>query len=167
MLLTVNDVWKYLGKRELFQGVSLHVHPGRRIGLIGANGSGKSTLFQILLGVIEPDSGSIAKTRGLRIGHLPQEMVPAGGKSVLARATDIHEDAQELRAELESIQLELEREKDPLVLSALRGNTQGRSNGSSTWLDTTLKRELKKSLKASGFVATSLALRYRSLAGVG
>ena len=121
MLLTVNDVWKYLGKRELFQGVSLHVHPGRRIGLIGANGSGKSTLFQILLGVIEPDSGTIAKTRGLRIGHLPQEMVPAGGKSVLARATDVHEDAQELRAELESIQLELDREKDPRVLSALAG----------------------------------------------
>ncbi|MGA3112839.1 MAG: ribosomal protection-like ABC-F family protein [Syntrophobacteraceae bacterium] len=120
-MLTVNDVWKYLGKRELFQGVSLHVHPGRRIGLIGANGSGKSTLFQILLGVIEPDSGTIAKTRGLRIGHLPQEMVPAGGKSVLARATDVHEDAQELRAELESIQLELDREKDPRVLSALAG----------------------------------------------
>ncbi|MGO9020139.1 MAG: ribosomal protection-like ABC-F family protein [Syntrophobacteraceae bacterium] len=120
-MLTVNDVWKYLGKRELFQGVSLHVHPGRRIGLIGANGSGKSTLFQILLGVIEPDSGTIAKTRGLRIGHLPQEMVPAAGKSVLARATDVHEDAQELRAELESIQLELDREKDPLVLSSLAG----------------------------------------------
>ena len=119
MLLSVNEVSKYLGKRELFHGVSLHVHPGRRIGLIGLNGSGKSTLFQILLGVIEPDSGSVAKIRGLRIGHLPQEMVPARNKSVLARATDVHEDAQELRAELESIQLELDREKDPQVLSAL------------------------------------------------
>ena len=119
MLLTVNDVSKYLGKRELFHGVSLHVHPGQRIGLIGVNGSGKSTLFHILLGVIEPDSGSLAKTRGLRIGHLPQEMVPARNKSVLARATDVHEDALELRAELESIQLELDREKDPEVLTAL------------------------------------------------
>jgi ATP-binding cassette subfamily F protein 3 len=118
-LLTVNDVSKYLGKRELFHGVSLHVHPGQRIGLIGVNGSGKSTLFHILLGVIEPDSGSLAKTRGLRIGHLPQEMVPARNKSVLARATDVHEDALELRAELESIQLELDREKDPEVLTAL------------------------------------------------
>ncbi|MGA2935639.1 MAG: ABC-F family ATP-binding cassette domain-containing protein [Syntrophobacteraceae bacterium] len=118
-MLTVNDVSKYLGKRELFHGVSLHVHPGQRIGLIGVNGSGKSTLFHILLGVIEPDSGSLAKTRGLRIGHLPQEMVPARNKSVLARATDVHEDALELRAELESIQLELDREKDPEVLTAL------------------------------------------------
>src|SRR5208337_2600219 len=97
----------------------LHVHPGRRIGLIGPNGSGKSTLFQILLGSIEPDSGNIAKTRGLRIGHLPQEMVPARGKSVLARATDVHEEAQELRTELESIQRELDSEKDRQLLSSL------------------------------------------------
>ena len=119
MLLTVNGVSKYLGKRELLREVCLHVHPGERIGLIGLNGAGKSTLFQILLGTVEPDAGSLAKTRGLRIGHLPQEMVPARGKSVLARATDVHEEAQKLRAELESIQLELNTEKDPRVLTTL------------------------------------------------
>jgi len=118
-LLAVNEVSKYLGKRELLRKVSLHVHPGERIGLIGPNGSGKSTLFQILLGSTEPDSGSVAKTRGLRIGHLPQETVPARGKSVLARATDVHEEAQELRAELESIQRELDGEKDRQLLSGL------------------------------------------------
>ena len=118
-MLAVNDVSKYLGKRELLRGASLHVHPGERIGLIGPNGSGKSTLFQILLGSIEPDSGSIAKTRGLRIGYLPQEMVPARGKSVLARATDVNEEAQALRTELESIELELGREKDPGLLTTL------------------------------------------------
>ncbi|SPF42006.1 ABC transporter related [Syntrophobacter sp. SbD1] len=118
-MLALNQVSKYLGKRELFRGVSLHVHPGNRIGLIGPNGAGKSTLFQILLGSIEPDSGSLAKTRGLRIGYLPQEMVPTRGKSVLDRATDVHEDAQVLRSELESIQHELDREKDPRILTSL------------------------------------------------
>jgi len=118
-LLTVNEVTKYLGKRDLFRGVSLHVHPGDRIGFIGPNGSGKSTFFGILLGQIDFDSGSIAKTRGLRIGHLPQEMSPAQSKSILARAMDVHEEAQELRAALESIQQDLDREKDPQVLSDL------------------------------------------------
>ena len=118
-MLSVNEVSKYLGKRELFRGVSLHVHPGDRIGLIGPNGSGKSTLFEILHGRIDPDSGGIAGIRGLRIGHLPQEMVPARGKSILARATDVHEEAQELRVALESIQRDLDLEKDPQVLSAL------------------------------------------------
>ncbi len=118
-MLTVNEVTKYLGKRDLFRGVSLHLHPGDRIGFIGPNGSGKSTFFGILLGQIDFDSGSIAKTRGLRIGHLPQEMSPAQNKSILARAMDVHEEAQELRAALESIQQDLDREKDPQVLSDL------------------------------------------------
>jgi ATP-binding cassette subfamily F protein 3 len=118
-LLSVNDVSKYLGKKELFRGVSLHVSPGQRIGLVGANGSGKSTLFQILAGEIEADSGSISKTRGLRIGYLPQGMVPAHGKSILARATDVHEEGQKLRAELETIQRDLDCEKDPQALGSL------------------------------------------------
>ena len=119
LLLTVSEVTKYLGMKDLFRGVSLHVHPGDRIGFIGPNGSGKSTFFGILLGQIDIDSGSIAKTRGLRIGHLPQEMSPARNKSILARAMDVHDEAQELRAALESIQQELDREKDPQVLSDL------------------------------------------------
>ncbi|HYA42770.1 MAG TPA: ABC-F family ATP-binding cassette domain-containing protein [Syntrophobacteraceae bacterium] len=118
-MLAVNEVSKYLGKRELFRKVSLHIHPGERIGLIGANGSGKSTLFEILLGSIEPDSGNVTRTRGLRIGHLPQEVVPARGKSVLARATDVHEEAQELRTELESIQRDLDSETDRELLTSL------------------------------------------------
>ncbi len=118
-MLTVNDISKYLGKRELFRGVSLHVHPGERIGLIGPNGSGKSTLFQVLLGEIDPDSGSIAKNKDLRIGHLSQEMVPAPDKSVLSRATDVHNEAEGLRVELDSIQRELDCEKDPGILTAL------------------------------------------------
>lgn len=118
-MLSVNDISKYLGKKELFRGVSLHVSPGERIGLIGQNGTGKSTLFQILLGSTEPDSGSLAMIKGFRTGHLPQELVPAPGLSILARATDVHEEAQELRDELESIQGELDREHDPLVLTTL------------------------------------------------
>jgi ATP-binding cassette subfamily F protein 3 len=118
-LLSVNRVSKYLGKKELFREVTLHVGPGRRIGLIGPNGSGKSTLFQIISGEIEADSGSISKTRGLLIGYLPQSIVPVGGKSILAHATDVHEEGQQLRAELETIQRELDREKEPQALGAL------------------------------------------------
>ncbi len=118
-MLSINDVSKYLGERELFRGVSLHVHPGDRIGLIGPNGCGKSTLFQVIIGEIEADSGTISKTRGLRIGYLSQEMVPARGKSVLARAMDVHDEAQKLKAELESVQAELDCVREPQALNAL------------------------------------------------
>jgi len=118
-LLSVNEVSKYLGKKELFRGVSLHVSPGQRVGLIGPNGSGKSTLFQIIAGQVEADSGSVSRTRGLRIGYLPQGIVPSHDKSILARATDIHEEGEKLRAELEAVQRELDSEKDLRALDAL------------------------------------------------
>ncbi|MHC1728317.1 MAG: ABC-F family ATP-binding cassette domain-containing protein [Syntrophobacteraceae bacterium] len=118
-MLTVSDVSKYLGQKELFRNLSFHIHLGEKIGLIGPNGSGKSTLFQIFLGEVEPDSGTIAKTRNLRIGYLPQESIPARNKTVLARAVDIHDEAEGLKKELEFIQRELDSEKDPQALDTL------------------------------------------------
>ncbi len=118
-MLTVAGVTKYLGKKELLNNVSFHVHSGERIGLIGHNGSGKSTLFQIVLGQMDGDSGTVARVKGLRIGYLPQETVPAGGKSVLSRATDVHDEAETLRNELESLQGELDTCADKQRLDAL------------------------------------------------
>ena len=115
-MLTVNNISKYLGKRELLKNVSFHVHPGERIGLVGPNGCGKSTLFHIVLGEIEPDSGAVSKTRNLRIGYLPQDTFPAGDKSILSRATDVHEEAEGLRSELESLQQDLDSAKEMHIL---------------------------------------------------
>lgn len=118
-MLTVSGVSKYLGKKELFKHISFSVLPGERLGLIGPNGSGKSTLFHIIQGEVEPDSGTISKTRNMRIGYLPQESIPALDKSVLSRAMDVHDEAEGLRAELEAIQRELDSEKDADLLTAL------------------------------------------------
>ncbi len=118
-MLTVSAVSKYLGKKELFKHISFSVLPGERLGLIGPNGSGKSTLFHIVQGEVEPDSGTISKTRNMRIGYLPQESIPALDKSVLSRAMDVHDEAEGLRAELEAIQRELDSETDPDLLTAL------------------------------------------------
>ena len=49
----------YPGVRAL-KGVSLAVHPGEVVGLIGENGAGKSTLMKVLGGVVAPSAGSIA-----------------------------------------------------------------------------------------------------------
>jgi ATP-binding cassette subfamily F protein 3 len=118
-LLAVNSISKYLGKRELFRNVSFHIHPGEKIGLIGPNGCGKSTLFHIVLGEIEPDSGAVSNTRGLRIGYLPQDSSPARDKSVLSRATDVHEEAEDLRSELESLQRDLGSVQEQELLAGL------------------------------------------------
>ncbi|WDV49577.1 ABC-F family ATP-binding cassette domain-containing protein [Streptomyces coeruleorubidus] len=70
-MITVRDVDVRVGARLLLSGVSFHVSPGDRIGLVGRNGAGKTTLLHTLAGTLRPAAGSVARTGD--VGHLPQE----------------------------------------------------------------------------------------------
>jgi len=86
-MLTLADVAKSYGTRELFADVSLFVARTDRYGLVGPNGAGKSTLFNLILGEESPDEGTIEWERGADFGFLPQETAPAGDETVLHVAT--------------------------------------------------------------------------------
>ncbi len=58
--------------RSLFSDVSLTISAGDRIGVVGLNGSGKSTLVDVLIGRLDPESGSVRHGRGVTIGVLEQ-----------------------------------------------------------------------------------------------
>jgi len=107
-VIAVQKIGKYLGKKELFLDVSFHIHPGERIGLIGTNGAGKTTLFHVILGEVEPDSGSVTKPKSVRLGYLPQECAPRVDKTILLYAMDVHEELNVVQAELKLLQESLE-----------------------------------------------------------
>ncbi len=58
--------------RVLFEGLSLTVSDGDRIGVVGVNGTGKSTLLRIVAGADEPEEGQVRRGRGSRVGFLEQ-----------------------------------------------------------------------------------------------
>ncbi len=86
-MLTIADVSKSYGTRELFHDVSLFIARTDRLGLVGPNGAGKSTLFSLILGEEKPDTGVIEWERGADFGFLPQESAPAGDETILHIAT--------------------------------------------------------------------------------
>ncbi len=86
-MLTIADVSKSYGTRELFSDVSLFIARTDRLGLVGPNGAGKSTLFSLILGEEKPDTGTIEWERGADFGFLPQESAPAGEETILHIAT--------------------------------------------------------------------------------
>ena len=73
MLLTVRDISKSLGLRALFEGVSLSINDGDRLGIIGPNGAGKSTLLRLLAGLTEADSGEVKRPKGMHAVYVPQQ----------------------------------------------------------------------------------------------
>lgn len=58
----------------LFSGLDFSINDGDRVGLVAANGRGKSTLLRCLAGTMDPTSGDITRSRGLRVGHVEQDM---------------------------------------------------------------------------------------------
>ena len=85
MSLTLDRVALTLGGRPLVADVSLELKPGEVIGLLGPNGAGKTTTFNLVIGLLRPDSGqvlmdghpvvalSMPERARLGIGYLPQE----------------------------------------------------------------------------------------------
>ncbi|HWL77492.1 ABC-F family ATP-binding cassette domain-containing protein [Microbacterium sp.] len=58
--------------KVVFDGVSLGVEEGDRIGIVGRNGDGKSSLLAMLAGRLQPDSGRVTMRGGVRVGVLDQ-----------------------------------------------------------------------------------------------
>jgi ATP-binding cassette subfamily F protein uup len=72
-LLRAANVQLSFGSRTVFQGLTLTLEEGERVGLVGVNGSGKSSLMKILAGVARADAGELQLRRGARVTYLPQE----------------------------------------------------------------------------------------------
>src|SRR5471030_2702005 len=86
-MLTIADISKSYGTRELFRDVSLFVARTDRYGLVGPNGAGKTTLFNLILGEETPDTGTIEWERGADFGFLPQESAPVGDETIMQIVT--------------------------------------------------------------------------------
>ena len=72
LVVEAKDVSFSRGDRPIVRNFTATVMRGDRIGLIGPNGSGKTTLLRLLLGELQPDSGSIRMGTGLEINYFDQ-----------------------------------------------------------------------------------------------
>ncbi|WP_163183131.1 ABC transporter ATP-binding protein [Neobacillus sedimentimangrovi] len=77
-MLKVNDINVYYGNIHALKGVSLEIHQGEIVTLIGANGAGKSTLLKTLSGLLKPKSGEILFENEHLAGKVPQLIVKKG-----------------------------------------------------------------------------------------
>ena len=82
-MLTASGLSKGYAGRTLFSDVTLQLSAGRRIALVGGNGTGKTTLIEILVGLNEPDTGSVTRPRDMEIGYLPQDLAETPSGTVI------------------------------------------------------------------------------------
>lgn len=83
LLLTAEKISKSYTEKTLLKDVVLGINSGDKVGLIGTNGTGKSTFLKIMAGLETPDSGTVTKSSGVRVGYLPQNPIFEEGITVL------------------------------------------------------------------------------------
>ena len=84
-LLRLEKISLYFGKRKILEDLNLSLNQGEILGLLGPNGVGKSTIFNIIIGLLKPNYGSVIienknvtqdpifiRTRNYKIGYVPQ-----------------------------------------------------------------------------------------------
>ncbi|MFM8440194.1 MAG: LPS export ABC transporter ATP-binding protein [Acidobacteriota bacterium] len=110
---------KLYGKRTVVNDVSIEVHHGEVVGLLGANGAGKTTTFYMLVGLERPDAGSIRIENDdvtelpmfirarLGLGYLPQEpsifRKMSAAQNILAVLETLELSKEERHARLEKL----------------------------------------------------------------
>ncbi len=122
LLLKAQDVSFLGGNRTILDSVSFELYRSQITTIIGPNGAGKSTLTSIVNGLLQPNSGSIERAEGLRIGYLPQKvyvntLMPLT-VSRLMQLTQAVSDTEVIQA---LVQTEVEHLKDRQVQSLSEG----------------------------------------------
>ena len=79
MNLTVNEIYKSFGEKQVLKGISFSAESGKALGILGRNGAGKTTLIRIMMQVFGADAGTVLldgkeiDTERIHIGYLPEE----------------------------------------------------------------------------------------------
>ena len=97
-LLHAAELGLAYGSRTIFEGLTLTLEEGERVGLVGVNGSGKSSLMRMLARAAAPDRGEVQLRRGALVTYLPQEPSFPEGATV---ASELEVARAPLRAALE------------------------------------------------------------------
>ncbi len=87
-LINIENITKYFTDTPLFENASFTVDEAEKIGIIGINGTGKTTLLKMLVGMEEPDTGTVTRANNIVVRYLPQ-------------TSDFHKDTTVLEAVME------------------------------------------------------------------
>lgn len=84
-LIESRDVTVIRQGKRILESVSLSIGTRDFITVIGPNGAGKSMLLKCLMGFYRPEKGTVTRKKGLRIGYVPQRLVPDHAMPITAR----------------------------------------------------------------------------------
>ncbi len=161
-LITLQNVTKSFGERELFENVSFNIENNTKMGFIGTNGVGKTTLFHCITAE-EDFEGEIVKSSDLKIGVMEQTPPSSDSLTAYDYTLEVFSRFFEIEKEMEVIRLALEKgegDTDRLINRQEALNTEYIRNDGLTFRSRT-----RSMLLGLGFLESEINLPMDSLSG--
>ncbi|HLR04093.1 MAG TPA: ABC-F family ATP-binding cassette domain-containing protein [Virgibacillus sp.] len=144
-MLTIENLTKSYGTKELFSNVSCHIQKHDRIGLIGVNGTGKSTFLKTIAGLDTPSTGVFNHAKSYKIVYLHQEPELEQNVTVLEEIYQGDSPVMHLMRKYEEALLTLEQKATDPAAQAKLLNVQQEMDEQDAWeANTTAKTILTK-----------------------
>ncbi|MBN2012261.1 ABC-F family ATP-binding cassette domain-containing protein [candidate division KSB1 bacterium] len=111
-MLQLQELTYHIGTRQLINGVTWAIQPGKRAALIGPNGAGKTTLLRLLTNELTPLSGAIVKPKDYRIGYLPQEEIAVGRGHILQMVLEGRQDLLDIERRMADLHTRIDQQPE-------------------------------------------------------
>ncbi len=108
MLISLEHITFGYDGVPLISDASTTLTENERVGFVGGNGEGKTTLLKIILGELTPDSGSVTRKSGIRMGYLPQTGGFESGSTVYGAMKEVFAEDEALIARLRETESRME-----------------------------------------------------------
>ena len=118
-LLRLRDLEMRFEDLLVLREVHFRLADRERVGLIGKNGTGKTTLLKLILGQLEPTTGTVDLKRDLRVGYFSQFSELLGEESTLQACEEVFSELRRVEAELDRVAEALASEPDDRGREAL------------------------------------------------
>ncbi len=112
MLISADNLSFGFSGGSLLENIAFSLNEGDKVGFIGGNGEGKTTLIRLILGELSPESGSLFKKNGIRIGYLAQNGGYDSANTVYTEMREIFAEDERAIASLREIEEKISKTTD-------------------------------------------------------
>ncbi len=169
MILSVNNINKSFGEKNVLKDISFHVNDNEHVALVGVNGAGKSTLFKIITGEEVRDSGEVIFAKDTTHGYLSQNQNLESENTIYDELFLTNKRVLELDTQINELHLKIENEfkinGEGEVLNRLYEDYERKNNEFERLNGYAYKSEVTGILKGLGFSEDEFSKKINTLSG--
>ena len=107
MILSCQSICKEFVEKKVLSDISFHIEDYEKAAIVGINGAGKTTLLRIIVGQMQPDSGTVTLSKDKTLGYLAQNDAVSTSNTIYEELLSVKQNLIQLESEMRRCEEEM------------------------------------------------------------